>query len=312
MELISVIVPCLNEEEAIEIFYRTFFDTVEMFHIPVDYELIFVDDGSTDASLNLMRSIAKYDRRVHYISFSRNFGKEGAMLAGLKAARGDYVAIMDVDLQDPPRLIEQMYNKIKEGGYDCIAAKRSDRKGEPPLRSFMADRFYSFVNKISDTEIVRGARDFRLMSRRMVNSVLELGEYNRFSKGIFSWVGYNTAWISYDNIERSAGKTKWSLKKLIDYSLDGIVAFSTKPLAIASVLGIACLVVALIFILVIIVKTLIWGDPVAGYPSLICVILLIGGLELFTIGIVGQYLAKLYLEVKNRPKYITKETDIRS
>ena len=310
MELISVIVPCLNEEAAIKIFYNTFFETVEKFNIPVEYEIIFVDDGSTDKTLSVMKSLAREDRRVHYISFSRNFGKEGAMLAGLKAAKGDFVTMMDVDLQDPPVLIEEMYNILKTGEYDCAAARRGDRKGEGKVRSFLSDIFYSFINKMSDTEIVKGARDFRLMTRRMVNSVLELTEYNRFSKGIFSWVGYRTKWITYENVERSAGETKWGLKSLFKYSIEGIMAFSTKPLAIASYLGILCLLLALLFIAVIVCKTLIWGDPVAGYPSLICVILFIGGLQLFTIGIAGQYIAKTYLEVKKRPIYITKESDL--
>ncbi|MCH5212890.1 MAG: glycosyltransferase family 2 protein [Oscillospiraceae bacterium] len=310
MELISVIVPCLNEEAAIEIFYNEFFETVEKFSIPVKYEVIFVDDGSTDRTLSVMKSLSRQDKRVHYISFSRNFGKEGAMLAGLRAAKGDFVTMMDVDLQDPPSLIEEMYKILKTGEYDCAAARRGDRKGEGKMRSFLSNRFYSFINKMSDTEFVKGARDFRLMTRRMVNSVLELTEYNRFSKGIFSWVGYRTKWITYENIERSAGETKWGIKGLFKYSIEGIMAFSTKPLAFASFLGILCLLLALLFIAVIIAKTLIWGDPVAGYPSLICVILFIGGLQLFTIGIAGQYIAKTYLEVKKRPIYITKESDL--
>ena len=310
METISVIVPCFNEENTIDIFYREFFEAAEKTDIPVGYEIIFVDDGSVDKTLERMRAISKEDGRVHYISFSRNFGKESAMLAGLRAASGDYAAIMDVDLQDPPELLEKMYRMLKDGEYDCAAARRSDRMGEPTLRSFLSDRFYSIINAVSETEFVSGARDFRLMTRRMVDSVLKLGEYNRFSKGIFSWVGYKTAWIPYENIERSAGQTKWSLYKLFKYSIDGITAFSTKPLAMASLLGAACIIPALIFIMVIIIKTLIWGDPVAGYPSLICVILFVGGLQLFSIGIIGQYIAKMYLEVKNRPLYITKESDL--
>lgn len=310
MELISVVVPCFNEEAALDLFYKSFFDTVEGFELALEYELIFVDDGSTDSTYRRMKELSANDKRVHYISFSRNFGKEAAMLAGLKAAKGDYVTIMDVDLQDPPSLLKEMYETVKSGEYDCAAARRSDRKGEGKIRSLLSDMFYKFINKLSDTEIVQGARDYRLMSRAMVNSVLELTEYNRFSKGIFSWVGYRTKWISYENVTRSAGETKFSMSKLIKYSAEGIIAFSTKPLALASYLGALCLLLAVIFICIVIGKTLIWGDPVAGYPSMICVILMIGGLQLFTIGILGQYISKTYLEVKKRPKYITKETDI--
>jgi glycosyltransferase involved in cell wall biosynthesis len=310
MELISVVVPCYNEEEAIEIFYNAFFETVDKFNIPVTYEILFVDDGSTDRTLAKMRMLSENDERVHYISFSRNFGKESAMFAGLQAASGDYAMIMDVDLQDPPELIKEMYTAVKSGPYDCAAARRTTRRGEPAVRSFLSDKFYSLINKISDTEFVKGARDFRLMTRRMVDSVLEMSEYNRFSKGIFSWVGYRTKWISYENVERSVGESKWSMTKLFKYSLRGIVAFSTKPLAIASFMGVLCLLLAFIFIFIVVIKTLVWGDPVAGYPSMICVILLIGGIQLFSIGILGQYIEKIYLEVKKRPIYITRESDL--
>lgn len=310
MDTISVIVPCFNEEAAIDIFYEEFFKAVAAMKNEADFEIIFVDDGSEDKTLEKIRALSDRDGRVHYISFSRNFGKEAAMLAGLRAASGDYAALMDADLQDPPSLLLRMYRELKTGEYDCAAARRADRKGEPAVRSFFARKFYSLINSLSDTEFVDGARDFRLMTRQMVDSILKITEYNRFSKGIFSWVGYRTKWISYENIERSSGKTKWSFCKLLRYSLDGIIAFSTKPLAIASVMGLLCLILAAIFVVIVVVKTLVWGDPVAGYPSLVCIILTIGGILLFSVGIIGQYIAKIYLEVKNRPIYITKESDL--
>ena len=305
---ISIIVPCYNEGAAIPAFYNEL--TRALDDIDVEKEIIFVDDGSSDDSLFVMKALAKHDSDVKYISFSRNFGKEAAMFAGLEASSGNYAAIMDADLQDPPQFLKQMYDDIKKGDFDCIATRRATRKGEPPLRSFFSKMFYRLINRISSTEIVDGARDFRLMTRQMVDSVLSLREYNRFSKGIFSWVGFKTKWISYDNIERSEGETKWSFSKLLIYSLDGIMAFSTAPLSIASVLGLLFCLIALVLIVVIITKTLIWGDPVAGYPSMMCVIFLLSGVQLFSIGIIGQYLSKTYMESKGRPIYITRESNI--
>ena len=309
MDKISIIVPCYNEEEAMPIFYKEITKVADKMKKKADFEFIFVNDGSKDKTLEVARELSDKDKRVRYVSFSRNFGKEAGMLAGLEASRGDYVAIMDVDLQDPPALVEEMYDTLKEGVYDCVATRRVSRDGEPPVRSFFAELYYKLINKISKTEIVNGARDFRLMTRQMVDSILELKEYNRFSKGIFSWVGYNTKWLEYKNVERVAGTTKWNFWKLFLYSLESIVAFSTVPLAIASILGILFCLIAFIMIIVIIIKTLTVGDPVAGWPSLVCIILLVSGIQLFCMGIIGQYLSKTYLEVKKRPVYIVKETE---
>ena len=308
MEKISVIVPCYNEEESMPLFYDEICKVAESFK-HVDFEFIFVNDGSRDRTLSIARDLSKKDKRVRYISFSRNFGKEAAILAGLEYSVGDYVAIMDADLQDPPSLLHEMYDGIKNEGYDCVATRRVSRKGEPPIRSFFAKCYYRLINKISKIEIVDGARDYRLMSRQMVDSILELKEYNRFSKGIFSWVGYETKWLEYKNVERVAGTTKWSFWKLFLYSLESIVAFSTVPLAIASIMGLLFFLVSVIMIIFIIVKTLTIGDPVAGWPSLVCIIFFVSGVQLFSIGVIGQYLSKLYLEVKNRPVYIVKETE---
>ena len=305
MKKISVVVPCYNEEEALPIFYDTFLkETADM---PVEWEFVFVDDGSKDGTLAGFRTLHEKDGRVHYISFSRNFGKESAMYAGLEAATGDYVAIMDVDLQDPPALLPDMLRGIEEDGFDCVATRRVTRKGEPPIRSWFARKFYQLMGKISRTEIVDGARDFRLMTRQMVDAILSMKEYSRFSKGIFSWVGFETKWLEYENIERSAGETKWNFWKLLIYSIDGIIGFSTAPLAIASVAGVIFCIIAFLLLLFFFVKALIWGDPVAGFPATICIILLLGGIQLFCIGILGQYLSKTYLETKQRPIYITKE-----
>ena len=309
MDKISIIVPCYNEEEAMPIFYEEITKIADKMKKKADFEFIFVNDGSKDKTLDVARTLSKKDKRVRYVSFSRNFGKEAGMLAGLEASRGDYIAIMDVDLQDPPALIEEMYDTLKEGVYDCVATRRVSRDGEPPIRSFFAELYYKLINKISKTEIVNGARDFRLMTRQMVDSILELKEYNRFSKGIFSWVGYKTKWLEYKNIERVAGTTKWNFWKLFLYSLESIVAFSTVPLAIASILGLLFCLIAFIMILVIIIKTITVGDPVAGWPSLVCIILFVSGVQLFCMGIIGQYLSKTYLEVKKRPIYIVKETE---
>lgn len=308
MEKISIIVPCYNEEESMPLFYDEICKVADTFK-KVDFEFIFVNDGSRDKTLEIARGLADKDKRVRYISFSRNFGKEAAILAGLDYSVGDYVAIMDADLQDPPSLLHEMYDGIKNEGYDCVATRRVSRKGEPPIRSFFAKCYYKLINKISKTEIVDGARDYRLMTRQMVNSILELKEYNRFSKGIFSWVGYNTKWLEYKNVERVAGTTKWSFWKLFLYSLESIVAFSTVPLAVASIMGLLFFLVSMIMIVFIIVKTLTFGDPVAGWPSLVCIIFFVSGVQLFSIGVIGQYLSKLYLEVKGRPVYIVKETE---
>ena len=308
MEKISIIVPCYNEEESMPLFYDEICKVASEFK-KVDFEFIFVNDGSRDRTLEIARELSSKDKRVRYISFSRNFGKEAAILAGLDYSVGDYVAIMDADLQDPPSLLFEMYDGIKNEGYDCVATRRVSRKGEPPIRSFFAKCYYKLINKISKTEIVDGARDYRLMTRQMVNSILELKEYNRFSKGIFSWVGYNTKWLEYKNVERVAGTTKWSFWKLFLYSLESIVAFSTVPLAIASVMGLLFFLISMIMIVFIIVKTITIGDPVAGWPSLVCIIFFVSGVQLFGIGVIGQYLSRLYLEVKNRPVYIVKETE---
>lgn len=305
MKKISVVVPCYNEEEALPIFYDTFLkETADM---PVEWEFVFVDDGSKDGTLEGFRALHAKDERVHYISFSRNFGKESAMFAGLEAATGDYIAIMDVDLQDPPALLPDMLRGLEEEGYDCVATRRVTRKGEPPIRSWFARKFYQLMGKISRTEIVDGARDFRLMTRQMVDAILSMKEYSRFSKGIFSWVGFSTKWLEYENIERSAGETKWNFWKLLIYSIDGIIGFSTAPLAIASVAGVIFCIIAFLLLLFFFVKALVWGDPVAGFPATICIILLLGGIQLFCMGILGQYLSKTYLETKQRPIYIAKE-----
>lgn len=308
---ISVIVPCYNEQEALPFFFEAIGKIAGKMkqEYNVDYEFVFVDDGSRDRTLEILRDFAKKDERVKYISFSRNFGKESAIYAGLEHVTGDYISMMDADLQDPPELLMEMYLEIKKGEYDCIGTRRVTRKGEPPIRSFFAHCFYKLMNKISKAEIVDGARDFRLMTRQMVNAILDVKEYNRFSKGIFGWVGFKTKWLEYENIERVAGNTKWSFWKLFLYSLDGIVAFSTVPLSVASAVGMLFLFIAFIMIVFIIAKTLIFGDPVAGYPSMMCVMFFIGGIQLFSIGVLGQYLSKTYLETKNRPIYIIKETE---
>lgn len=305
MKKLSVIVPCYNEEAATPIFYEEFIKQTK--DIEADIELIFVDDGSSDGTLDAFRSLKERDARVRYISFSRNFGKEAAMFAGMEAATGDYIAIMDVDLQDPPSLLREMLDGVMTGGYDCVATRRVTRKGEPKLRSFFARAFYRLINHMSKTEVVDGARDFRLMTRQMADSILSLREVSRFSKGIFSWVGYKTKWLEYENVQRSAGETKWSFWKLLVYSIDGIIGFSTAPLAFASIIGVVFCLVAFILILFFFIKTLLWGDPVAGFPALVCIILFLGGIQLFCIGILGQYLSKTYLEAKKRPIYITKE-----
>ena len=306
MEKISVVIPCYNEEKAIPIFYKEM-NKVMVKMKKLDFELIFVDDGSSDSTLEVCKNLSKEDKRVKFLSFSRNFGKEAGIYAGLNKSTGDYVTLMDVDLQDPPELLPKMYNLIKEEGYDSVGTRRVTRKGEPPIRSFFARCFYKLINKMSKTEMVDGARDYRLMTRQMVNSILEMKEYNRYSKGLFSFVGYKTKWIEYENRERVAGETKWSFWKLVIYALDGIIAFSTTPLWIAAIIGLLFCLVSFIAILIIVVKTLVFGDPVGGWPSMVCIIFFVSGIQLFCVGIIGAYLSKTYLETKHRPIYIIKE-----
>ena len=309
--LISLVVPSYNEEEALPLFYKEAARVaaeMEKSH-GAAFEFIFVDDGSKDKTLAVARRLHAQDARVRYVSFSRNFGKEAAIYAGLQAARGDYVATLDADLQDPPALLPQMLDALLTGDYDCAATRRTNRKGEPPIRSFFARMFYKIINRLSDADIVDGARDYRLMRRRMVDAILALPEYNRFSKGIFGWVGFKTKWLEYVNVERVAGETKWSFWKLFLYSLEGIVAFTTAPLALASLVGIIFCVLAFVMIVFIIVRTLLFGDPTSGWPSLVCIIFLCSGVQLFCMGVLGQYLAKTYMEVKRRPVYIVRETE---
>ncbi len=306
-KLLSIIIPCYNEEQAIPLFYQETMKQEFFFHEKgVELELIFVNDGSKDGTVEAVKELHKQDERVHLISFSRNFGKEAAIFAGLEMAKGDYTVLMDADLQDPPSILPEMYSYIEQG-YDSVATRRVNRIGEPPIRSFFARCFYSLMQKISKTEIVDGARDYRLMTRQVTDAILSMKEYNRFSKGIFGWVGYQTKWLEYENVQRVAGETKWSFWKLFLYSLDGIMAFSTVPLSIASFFGILFCLAAFIFMIFIFVRALIYGDPVAGWPSMVCIISFIGGVQLLCLGIMGQYLSKLYMEVKNRPKYLVKE-----
>ena len=310
MKKISVVVSCYNEEKALPLFYEEMERVRKQdFEGIADFEYIFVNDGSKDKTIDIIRELRAKDNKVRYVSFSRNFGKEAAMFAGLEASEGDYVTLMDADLQDPPALLKQMYNAIINEGYDSVGTRRVTRKGEPPIRSFFARMFYKIINKISDIEMVDGARDYRLMKRQVVNSIISLKEYNRYSKGLFSFVGFNTKWIEYENIERVAGETKWSFWKLFKYALEGITAFSTTPLILSSILGIIFCVIAFLAIVFIIIKTLVYGDPTAGWPSLACIIVFVSGVQLFCMGVIGQYLSKTYLEVKNRPIYIIKETE---
>lgn len=310
MEKISVVVSCYNEEKALPLFYEEMERVRKKdFEGIVEFEYIFVNDGSKDNTLKIIKELNQKDPKVRYISFSRNFGKEAAMYAGLEAAEGDYVTLMDADLQDPPSLLKQMYDAIKNEGYDSVGTRRVTRKGEPPIRSFFARMFYKIINKMSNIEMVDGARDYRLMKRQVVDAILSLKEYNRYSKGLFSFVGFDTKWIEYENVERVAGETKWSFWKLFKYALEGITAFSTTPLIFSSIVGLIFCLVAFIAIIFIIVKTLVYGDPTAGWPSMACIIVFVSGIQLFTIGIIGQYLSKTYLEVKKRPIYIIKETE---
>ena len=315
MKHISIVVPCYNEEEALPLYYEAMLPVMEQLRAQgADVDFVFVDDGSKDGTLRVLRDLHEKDGRCGYVSFSRNFGKEAAMYAGLQHAKGDYVAVMDADLQDPPDMLPDMLRILEESPaddpVDCVGTRRTDRKGEPPIRSFFARCFYKLINKISKTEIVDGARDYRLMTRRMVDAILSLSEYNRFSKGIFSWVGFRTHWLEYVNRERVAGETKWSFHKLFLYSIDGITAFSTAPLAIASYTGLGICAVSFLYLLFVFIRALLYGDPVAGWPSMVCIVLFLGGIQLLCIGVLGQYLAKTYLEVKNRPQYILQEEKV--
>lgn len=307
MSLLSIIVPCYNEEENIADFYHEVLKNSAFFEEKkIKLEMLYIDDGSKDGTVAEVKKLCAEDKRVHLLSFSRNFGKEAAIYAGLKKAKGDYAVLMDADLQDPPALLPEMYSYIEQG-YDSVATRRVTRKGEPVIRSFFARLFYRLMNRISKTEIVDGARDYRLMTRQVVDAILSMTEYNRFTKGIFGWVGFETKWIEFENVERKKGETKWSFWKLFLYSLDGITAFSTMPLAVASVMGVLFCIVAFLLIAVTIVRKLIFGDPTSGWPSLVCIISLISGVQLFCLGIVGQYLSKTYMEVKRRPVYLVKE-----
>lgn len=306
-KLISIIVPCYNEQEALTVFYNELTETLNA--MDCAYELILINDGSDDGTLDIMRRLADQDNNIIFISFARNFGKEAAMYAGFCNASGDYVAVMDADMQDPPSLLPQMMQILTVNNYDSVAARRADRKGEPLVRSWFAKKFYQIINKISDAEIVDGARDFRLMKKEMADAIISMGEYNRFSKGIFGWIGFNTYWLAYDNVERVAGKTKWNFWKLFKYALDGIINFSHIPLDIASWSGIGMTLASVVILVLIIIRRLIFGDPVAGWASTICIIIFIGGVQLFCLGVMGQYIAKTYMETKHRPHYIISETN---
>ena len=305
---LTLVIPVLNEERAIPLFVKETEKVRRQENLNIEY--LFVDDGSTDGTLALLKKLSAASKAIHYLSFSRNFGKEAAIYAGLQHASGELVAVMDVDLQDPPSLLPDMIRAVVEEGYDCVGTRRVSRKGEPKLRSFCARCFYRLINRMSRTEIVDGARDYQLMNRKVVSAILSMGEYNRFSKGIFGWVGYRKKWLEYENVERSAGETKWSFWKLFAYALDGITAFSTAPLVFASVLGVIFCLAAFVMILVIVIKTLAFGDPTSGWPSMVCILLLVSGVQLFCIGILGQYLAKTYLETKRRPIYLLEEAEL--
>ena len=307
LKKISIVIPCYNEEETIAIIYK---ELVQVDRKLQDFyfEYIFINDGSTDDTLLKLRQLSK-KQNVHYLSFSRNFGKEAALYAGLKEANGDYVTVMDADLQDPPELLIEMVRILEQGEYDCVGTRRINRRGEPSIRSWFARKFYQLINYIGEVEMVDGARDFRLMTRQMVDSVLELSEYNRFSKGLFAWVGYNTKYLEYENRERVAGQTSWSFWSLFKYSIDGIVNFSEAPLNLASFVGAFSCFASIIAMIFIVVKTLIFKDPTSGWPSLVCIILFIGGIQLLCLGIVGKYISKIFLETKKRPIYIIKERD---
>ena len=305
--LISLIVPCYNEQEALPIFYEE--STKVLAGMDCEYEFLFVNDGSKDATLSILKDLAERDEHVTYLSFSRNFGKEAAMYAGFTNAKGDYVAVMDADMQDPPALLPQMLALLTSGEYDSVATRRVNREGEPPIRSWFARKFYQIINRISDADIVDGARDFRLMKREMVDAIVEMGEYNRFSKGIFGWIGFRTYWLPYENVNRVAGETKWNFWKLLKYAIDGIINFSQAPLAVASWFGMGMTLLSFIAVIFIVVRKLVFGDPVTGWSSTACIITFIGGVQLFCMGIMGQYIAKTYMEVKQRPHYIVAESN---
>lgn len=307
--MVSLIVPCYNEEEALPIFYRETKTVLEK--TEYSYELLFINDGSKDGTLAILKKLAAEDEHVTYLSFSRNFGKEAAMYAGLCNAHGDYVAVMDADMQDPPSLLPEMIAKLDEGEYDSVATCRVTRKGEPLIRSWFARMFYRVINRISDADIVDGARDFRLMKRDMVDAIVEMGEYNRFSKGIFGWIGFRTYWFPYENVNRVAGETKWSFWKLLKYAIDGVINFSQAPLSIASWFGIFMTILSFLAVVFIIIRKVLFGDPVDGWASMVCIITFIGGVQLFCMGVMGQYIAKTYLEVKKRPHYIVSESNVR-
>lgn len=305
--MISIIVPCYNEEEALPFFHSEItkvFDDIDK-----DYELIFVDDGSKDGTLSVLKELSKIDSHMIYLSFSRNFGKESAMYAGLVNSKGDYVGFIDADLQHPPIILKQMISILDEGNYECAACRRVNRTGDSKIRTFFARNFYKLINKISDAEMIDGAGDYRLMNREMADSILSMSEYNRFSKGIFSWVGFKTYWIDYENVDRVAGTTSWSFWGLVRYAIDGIVNFSNAPLEIASWMGLSMTVIAALYLLFIVIKYIIYGDQVQGWATLICVILIIGGIQMFALGVIGQYIGKTYMEVKNRPHFIVSETN---
>lgn len=308
MEKISIVVPCYNEEKALPYFYEEV-DKISKKMVENAFEIIFINDGSKDRTIDVIREIAKKDKRVKYISFSRNFGKEAAMFAGFKEATGDYIATMDADLQDPPELLFEMLKGIKEEGYDSVATRRKTRKGEPLLKSIFSRIYYKLIRKMTKLDIVDGARNYRLMTRQMLDSIIEMSEYNRYLNGIYAYVGYNTKWLEYDNKERVAGKTKFSFFKLLSYALEGITSFSSFPLRMSAILGIFLCFIAFAFIIFIIIKTLVLGDPTSGWPSMICIIVFCSGLQLFFLGIIGEYLSKTYLETKRRPLYIVKETE---
>ena len=306
MEKCSVVVPCFNEQESLPLFYEAMENVIKDMK-ELEFEYLFVDDGSTDSTIDILRALSEKDDKVHYLSFSRNFGKEAAMYAGLSNAAGDYVVIMDADLQDPPELIPQMYEAVKTEGYDCVATRRVNRKGEPPIRSLFAKLFYKIMKVMTKIDMVDGARDFRFMKRTMVDAIVSMGEYNRFSKGIFGWVGFHTKWLPFENRKRVAGKTKWSFFSLFRYSIEGMVAFSTAPLIWSSIIGLFFCAVSFIAVCVLFIRALVFGDPVSGWPSLACMITFFSGMQLFCSGLIGLYIAKAYLEIKGRPVYILRE-----
>lgn len=308
--MISIIVPCFNEQETLPIFYKEI--SAIFVEMKIEYELMFINDGSRDNTLHIIRALANSDENVKYISFSRNFGKEAAMYAGFCNVKGDYVAVMDADMQDPPSLLPQMIEILQNGEYDSVATRRVSREGEPPVRSWFARQFYKLINHISEADIVDGARDFRLMKRSMVDAIVSMGEYNRFSKGIFGWIGFRTYWLSYKNVKRAAGETKWNFWKLCKYAIDGIINFSQTPLSIASWFGIFMTFVAFVALIFVVIRRALFGDPVAGWASTICIIVFIGGIQLLCIGIMGQYIARTYMETKHRPHYIVAETNTKS